>query len=1033
MKDKNNVKSGIIITVLLCIISIFLFGLSLNYFQNRIALEDIEAEMISDSAKVREYYSEAEFVRDSILYSNDQYIEGALELMLYQASYDSSFKMSDQYMQELQKTLDVYNVMIIDRDGKIKASAIPAGKSLGDMLEPSDCSSLYEAFVTGRMTAVTVPCMTDTTELEYLISLAETREMFAEAAGYPARSETGSDVVAESGSAAESADESGSGAKGVNASTEVSGEDFTETADEQEQTDRSFMMQDTNLYALPIDEKYAFVIEDRNLVNQYFLEQMEPWNYVLKDEVIGTGGFVFVWSAENNQILYYPEPELKGENVSVLGMDLEKIVDGRFVWQKVNDTQMYLYPVFDSEKKAWVVCACEKNLIFRMRRIVSLAILIIFGIFALVLAYYGILHLKSEEIVTEKSAYTVEGVPHFRNRKVRYLIFTLFAAVVMFLGSFYLQTLYEMSDWAKRGEKTIQAAKEVLLERDAFAEYYPGEYERQVQSLAKMIARFLEKNPDRLTITTLNELTEILNLAKLEVSDQDNNVLAVSSEGLTGSEVKSGEEITEGDGAESWGTDQSYVLATSKVSSVLSDSDDHIMGTLTLTYYTAIKNGIMESQSVNSALRRVQPGEGSFLFCVNKETGQITSHPQTENIGKSAEEYGLNKKYILENLCAMVTINRTAYYMLSGSGSSDIFYVAIREQDLLKHRLLISIWAVIAAFVLLSLIGLAVYLQEEPVSHVIRERNRSERLMRNTPESRAFGMLFLFAIAAAAVVALYSLLNNSGDTGSVLDYVMSGNWEPGFNAFALTSSLVTICRGCIVIFLVRQMAFLMAGILPIRVGTIIRMFTSLFSYLGAFLILYSCSIDFGLPATALMASAGVISVVLGIGANSLVGDIIAGMFLLTEGHVQVGDAIEVDGFTGVVQELGIRVTTLYDSPNNTVKIIPNREVQNVIHRSMLPAYILNVFQIEYEEDIGRVETLLKEELKNMTGQIKGMIGEPEYLGLEDLQNSGVLLKVRIKGHEMDRYDLSREVNRRIYLMFVRNNITIPYPHVTLDQ
>lgn len=442
---------------------------------------------------------------------------------------------------------------------------------------------------------------------------------------------------------------------------------------------------------------------------------------------------------------------------------------------------------------------------------------------------------------------------------------------------------------------------------------------------------------------------------------------------------------------------------------------------------------VLDSQSITYVLNRVQPGEGSFLFSVNKDTKRITYHPDPYVIGKTVEEYGLDEKYLQDNLCGLITVSRKSYYILSGIAGSEYLFTAISDGDLLKERLPLSGAAALATFILLNLISITLYAQQENLIRTVQERSSYERLMKNTPEYKAFGLLFLFILIGAAGVALYSKMDSSGDTGIILEYVLNGNWERGVNAFALTSSLVRLSMGGIVIVLFRRMMYLLSGILPIRIGTIIRMLTSLFSYGGVFFILYLCFVDFGMPASALMASAGVVSVVLGIGANSLMGDIIAGMFLLMEGHVQVGDTIEVDGFVGIVQEMGIRVTKLYYPVDDIVKIIPNRDVQNVIHRSMYPARIGINYLIEYSEDLERVETLMLEELERIPKEVEGVIGEPVYLGVQELGNDGVLLKIRIRGHEMDRLRLIRDVNRQIYLMFNRNHISVPYPQVTVHH
>ncbi len=933
-------------TVFLCFASVFLFGVGLYYFQNQMTLGEIRQEMISENDRIRKYYAEAEVLRDSIDAAIAAYMNDALELIAYRSQYDSSFEMTDQYMKELQKTLDVENVVIIDKNGAVKAGAYPVGDYDGDMASLLGVKSLSEVFASDQMTIAGI------SHLPYEADVPAVQGVYY-------------------------------------------------------------------LYARALNGNYIAIVEDGSETDQYFRDKMDTWSYVLEHEVIGAGGYVFAWSAENNKILYFPDEEFKGKEISFLGIDPQQIEDGQFIWKNIDGTKTYLYPAFAAELNAWVVCACEEKDLFHVQRTVSLIVWIIFAILAGVLAYYEILLLKSREIVTEKSAIISEKNAHFQSRKVRFVIFTLLSAIIIFMSSLYLQTLYRVSDWAKRSEGTVESAKEALAERDAFLGGYPAEYAAKKESLARMISGFLEKNPDRITVRTLNELVERLALVELQVLGLDNNVLAASSNtALQDGATKNAEE-----------TDS----PVSQVKIVMSDSNDQIMGTLLLSYSTSELDNIVHSQSTNAALRRVQPGEGSYLFSMNRETGLISSHPDAVYIGRSATEYGLSEKQILDNLCSVVVINRKPYYILTGSKGAELLFVAIAESDLLRQRLLIAVITLLAAIVLLNLIGLPLYRQKVSLSYVTREQERSDLLGKGTPEYKAFHALFLFMIAVAAIVSVYSMLNPSEGNTTVLDYVLDGNWEPGLNTFALTSSFVTLCRGCILIFLMRRMAYLLIGIFPIRLGTIIRMLTGLFSYVGAFVVLYICCIEFGMPATALMASAGMVSVVLGIGANSLVGDIIAGMFLLMEGYVQVGDTIEVHGFVGIVQDMGIRVTALYNKGANVVKIIPNREVQNVVHRSLLSGATSNAFLIGFDEDLDRVETLLKEEVAKMAEELKGFDGTPVYQGVSEIAANGVILKIRYMAKEKDRYRLGREINRRVYMMFVRNNIKIPYQQVTLHE
>jgi small conductance mechanosensitive channel len=182
-----------------------------------------------------------------------------------------------------------------------------------------------------------------------------------------------------------------------------------------------------------------------------------------------------------------------------------------------------------------------------------------------------------------------------------------------------------------------------------------------------------------------------------------------------------------------------------------------------------------------------------------------------------------------------------------------------------------------------------------------------------------------------------------------------------------------------------------------------------------------------------MASAGIVSVVVGIGANSLVGDIIAGIFLLMEGNIQVGDMISIGDFRGIVEDLGIRMSKIYDVDSEDVKIVPNKEIENVVHMSMHPANLYLEYQISYEEDLERVERLLTQELETMESRIPELTAKPVYLGVRRLDDNGVILLVRARCYEAHRPRVTRGVNRCVYLMFRRNGIEIPFPQLTVHE
>lgn len=189
---------------------------------------------------------------------------------------------------------------------------------------------------------------------------------------------------------------------------------------------------------------------------------------------------------------------------------------------------------------------------------------------------------------------------------------------------------------------------------------------------------------------------------------------------------------------------------------------------------------------------------------------------------------------------------------------------------------------------------------------------------------------------------------------------------------------------------------------------------------------------FGVDTSTLLASAGILALVIGLGAQSLIADIIAGFFIVFEAEYEVGDIITVDGFRGTVSDIGIRVTKVMDAGGN-VKIINNSDIKNIINQTSELSYAKCTMSIDYSEDLKRVEEVFKQNVERLKKNVKGIVDEPLYKGVSELGSSSVNLLFIAKCKESDIYQVQRDLNRELYLIFNENNITIPFNQVTVSH
>ncbi|GAB5471794.1 MAG: mechanosensitive ion channel [Rhodospirillales bacterium] len=191
--------------------------------------------------------------------------------------------------------------------------------------------------------------------------------------------------------------------------------------------------------------------------------------------------------------------------------------------------------------------------------------------------------------------------------------------------------------------------------------------------------------------------------------------------------------------------------------------------------------------------------------------------------------------------------------------------------------------------------------------------------------------------------------------------------------------------------------------------------------------------EIGVDIAPLLASAGVVGIAIGFGSQALVRDLITGLFILIEDTVSVGDVVTVGDHTGVVEDLSLRTIRLRDI-SGSVHVVPFGEVTSVVNLTRDYAYALMDIGVGYREDTDRVSEVIVEVGQDLQADSAWsyQILEPlEVLGVNELADSAVILRCRIKTRPMMQWAVKREYYRRMKKRFDQEGIEIPFPHTTL--
>ena len=263
-----------------------------------------------------------------------------------------------------------------------------------------------------------------------------------------------------------------------------------------------------------------------------------------------------------------------------------------------------------------------------------------------------------------------------------------------------------------------------------------------------------------------------------------------------------------------------------------------------------------------------------------------------------------------------------------------------------------------------------------------------------------------------------------------------------FAAFALVDRFLfdhpvieALAMAALVLFAAQLLRVLLNLIQPKeRKGkTLISLLSSLLHYVAAIVILCWGLSILGVNVNAIVASVGIVALIVGFGAESLVADVVTGIFLLFENQYNVGDIVEVNGFRGTVKEIGIRTTSIVDTGDN-IKIINNSEMKNILNRSDNISRAVSDITIPYDTDLEALEAKLPKLLQDIYEARKDVMETaPRYLGVQQLADSSVILRFVVDVAEKDIYTGARVLNRDLWLGFRKLGVECPFPQVDVHS
>jgi moderate conductance mechanosensitive channel len=179
----------------------------------------------------------------------------------------------------------------------------------------------------------------------------------------------------------------------------------------------------------------------------------------------------------------------------------------------------------------------------------------------------------------------------------------------------------------------------------------------------------------------------------------------------------------------------------------------------------------------------------------------------------------------------------------------------------------------------------------------------------------------------------------------------------------------------------------------------------------------------------LLAGAGVVGLAISFGAQSLVKDVLSGLFILMENQFGVGDVVRIEGVSGTVERMTLRVVVLRDV-HGVVHIVPNGEIKKVSNLTRTWSRVVLDVGVAYKEDTDRVMQVMREVGATLweDPDWRPLLLDPvEVPGVESLGESAVNLRITVRTLPLKQWDVARELRRRLKIRFDREGIELPSP------
>ncbi len=964
------IKIKAVTLILLEIAALITFYFVLNFFQTRLSYSVYEKDLTAKLDSTETALSDSWDVLVNAHESFDSVNRSKARIATYYAKNDESIRIGKRSMDRLKTILDVQNVLVLDSSGNVVTSAVP-----------SEIDFTAEEYDPLRDTF-------DTKEASESVSIG------------------------------------------------------IESDNPEEQHNLCY-------YGMYIDDNAEIVIEQSDKELNDITRASTSWRSILSRNTYGLNGISFALK-DVDSFIFFPDEDIMQKTPLSIGVTKSKLSSGNSFNIHANGINYMCKARYIENEESYVVCGVDINNVTHSIHTCVLIILFIIAACIMLQILYAVMIMWEEDESRESSA--------FIHRILTKKMWGLFAVCIMVIifSSFIIQSLYTISIQLFTSGQELDNLAEVIARNSEEVRVTETDYNEHFIQKALIAADFISNNPDKADRKTLSEMVQALDVEHILLYDKEGRVTVSDStyKGLTLSEDKEdpsyafrkllyGIPYYISDEVDSVYLNSPCLFA----GAILTDKNGEPDGFLQLAINPDDMQKALNTGEISNVLGTFNGTNDSYAFAIDKNTGLFIFHPNPSYINKPALDYGMEEKELRDDYSGYITINNEKLFCECNESGDLLLYVAVPYEKLETQSFPRTVCSALVGTLAFFLFCIVIILY---CGRITAFESRSSlqdgkdngfikvRLYEFVKKSSAEERIKLYLGFVIFLVCACVFLADTFDTrlfaeGSVIRYVLDGNWDRGFNIFAVISCFISVCKISFITSLCTFLLKIMKKTLDQRGETVCKMLISFADYIAVIGAIFSCLGKLGVETGTLLASAGILTAVIGFGAQKLIADVLEGLFIVFEGVFKVGDMVMIGEYRGVIQEIGIRTTKIFDLDHNNIKIFNNTNLGNVENLSQKVSFCDVVIGTEYGDNLKDLEEIFKKELPEIRNNIPALLGGPEYMGVDSFGDSSVNLRFRLYCSEENMTPARRAFNREIKLMFDRNGINVPFPQVVLNK